>query len=314
MLVATAGLLWLQPGCRRQPPPAPPETPPTQAVETVLRGLSENRPETLWEALPPSYQADIRSLIAAFCDRVDTNLYNQTFRVLEKGVRVLREKKEFLFNSPFTLDNPIFETPLGLHWEETVEVLEVLVRSDLATVESLRRLDPGRFLATTGRRFMESLQTLAEATGMRPEQNPWLRWQEALDSTQLRFLPETNGVGILTWVPPGADPDPRKEIRMVQVEGRWVPADLAARWQEGVARARAGIDAMDSPDSQKLRPVLAMALNALERAMDGLLQARSQKEFDTILQSLDALRQMGAALRGGAASGPAGAPPNPASP
>lgn len=309
-----AALLLASTACRRETGTTPPAPTPVSSLETLLRDLSENRPESLWEALPPSYQADVRGLIAAFCDRVDTNLYDQTFRVLDKAVRVLREKKEFLFNSPLTLDNPIFETPLGLHWEETVSVMEPLVRSELATVEGLRHLDPGRFLATTGRRFLENLESLVEAMELPPARNPWLRWRQALEATQLRFLPMEDGSGILTWAPPGADLDPQREIRMVRVEGTWVPAELAARWQEGVARLRAGIQAMNNADSEKIRPILAMTLSTLERAMDALLQARSQKEFDTILQSLEALRQLGQTLRRGGTTPSGGSSGSPGTP
>lgn len=290
-------------GCKKQTSsqaPLPASATP-DAVRTVMEGLTGNRPQVLWDALPPSYQADIRGLIATFCDHADAEVYDRAFRILGKGVQVLQRKKEFLFNSPMTLDNPIFDASIALHWKEAVGVLDTIVNSELSSIESLRRLDPGEFLASTGSRLMNDLEDLAELAQRSPRGNPWVRAREALEKAQIRFVPGEGNQGFLTLAT--GDKGDGSEVEMTQVEGRWVPARMAADWQSKVAEARAGLTKLSGPEARQARPVLMMILTGLEGSMNSLLAARSQKEFDEILRGLNAIGDMAKALRPDPSSG-----------
>lgn len=271
------------------------------AVQTVMQGITENRPQVLWDALPPAYQADIRGLIATFCDHMDAEVYDRGFRILGKGVEVLQRKKEFIFNSPMTLDNPLIETSMGLHWKETVGLLDTLVSSELSSIESLRRMDPGAFLASTGSRLMSDMEDLADRAQRSPDRNPWVKAREALEQAQIRFVPGEGSQGFLTFVT--AEMPDGKEVEMTQVEGRWVPAEMAATWKTRVIEARAGLARLNSPQAQMAKPMVNMLLGTLERSMDSLLRAGSQKEFDDILRNLKSVADMARALRPDAGAG-----------
>lgn len=288
MPVATLLALLVPAGCRRSPQ-AIPEAPP-DAVAVVVQRLTDNQPEVLWDALPPRYQTDVQDLRAAFCDSMDAEVYDRGFHVLQKMVEVMRTKKDFLFNSPMTLDMPLIETGLGIHWQRTVGVLSTFAHSELATLESLRGLDPRAFLAGTGSELMRDLEDLTERTQRSPERNPWERARQALEDTQIRFVPGTNGQGFLTFVRDAGEGGP--EVEMAQVEGRWVPARMAANWDQGVARAKAGIARLRGPDFRRARPVLILLLTTLEGSMNSLLKAGSQQEFDAVLKGLASLRDM----------------------
>jgi hypothetical protein len=290
-------------GCRKQPDfqgPIPPEKTP-DAVRTMMDGLTENRPQVLWEALPPSYQADIRGLIATFCDHADAEVYDRFFRILDQGVQVLKRKKEFILNSPMTLDNPILDTGAALHWKEAVGLLDTFVSSELSTIESLRQLDPGKFLATTGSRLMNDMEELADLTERGARGNPWARAREALEKAQIGFVPGEGNQVVLTFA--AGDQAEGREVEMTQVEGRWVPAEMAANWESRMAEARTRLAQLSSPEVQKARPVVMMILTGLEGSMNSLLSAGSQKEFDDILRGLKSIGDLAGALRPNAAPG-----------
>ncbi|MCP5524446.1 MAG: hypothetical protein H7A46_23190 [Verrucomicrobiales bacterium] len=290
------GLTLLLSGCKKPAPPAAiPGAASPDAVRTVMEGLTENRPQVLWEALPPSYQADIRGLVATFCDHADADIYDRFFRILGKGVQVLQRKKEFIFNSPMTLDNVIIDSGIGLHWKEAVGVLDTLVNSELASIESLRRLDPGKFLASTGSRLMSDMEELADLAQRSPRGNPWVRAREALEKAQITFVPGDGNQGFLTFAT--TEEADGREVEMTQVEGRWIPAQMAADWKTKVAEARGRLAGLSSPEAQKAKPMVMMILNGLEGSMNSLLAARSQKEFDEILRGLKSIGDMAKALR-----------------
>ena len=189
-------LIWLlSMGCHRSPI-AIPESPP-EAVTTVMQQLVDNQPRVLWDALPPSYQSDIRGLIVTFCDQMDPEVYDRTFRLLNQGVRVLRQQRQFLFNSPYTLDNVLLDSGIGLHWNESVAILETLVNSDIASLDSLRQMDPGLFLASTGSRVMSDLERLTRRIQRSPEANPWERAREAVARVPVRFVLGKGSEGLL---------------------------------------------------------------------------------------------------------------------
>ncbi|MBM3880500.1 MAG: hypothetical protein FJ387_12425 [Verrucomicrobia bacterium] len=275
-------------GCKRSPT-AVPASPP-EAIETVITGLTDNQPQVLWHALPSSYQQDLREVISAFCASMDPQIYDRAFRILGKAVQVMSKKEEFIFNSPIMLSTPFIESSMGARWNETVALLDTIATSDLSTLESLSRIDPGAFLASTGHKVMEGMENLSLSTTRSPGQNPWDRARQALEQARIEFQPGTNGLGLLRWS--SAATDAVREVTMTAVEGRWLPADMAAAWHDRVEQAKEGLKKLGGPEFEKAKPMLHLALGALEGAMDSLLQARNQQEFDTTLRSLATIAAM----------------------
>src|SRR5688572_11963811 len=64
---------------------------PDGTVQKVTSDLANDRPQVVWQALPASYQSDIREVIVAFADKLDADLWNRTFAVLGKITRVAKE-------------------------------------------------------------------------------------------------------------------------------------------------------------------------------------------------------------------------------
>jgi hypothetical protein len=281
--------VFLMAGCGRRAVVEEAET-PRDTVEIVVEELAANRPQVLWEALPPSYQQDIRDLIAAFCDGVDGEAYDRAFRVMDKGVRVLEQKKEFIFNSPMTLNNPLIDSSVGMNWELSVGMMRAFVESEISSVESMRSMDPGLFLASTGSRIMGDMEELARLSPRADGTNPWLKAREAMANAQIRFVPGEDGQGYLTFG--GAESEEGREVKMVQVEGRWVPEEMAETWQTRVEEAKLRFAEMGGEGAEKMRPMVQIVLNTLDGTMDALLAAKSQQEFDGVLGTMQSMGQL----------------------
>jgi len=289
VLVAAALLA----GCD-QAPVSVPESPP-DAIQVVVEGLSDAQPQVLWMALPPSYQADIRGLISTFCDNMDQEIYDQTFRIMSKSVKVLNEKKEYIFNSPIALSVPLLESSMGPNWEETVGLLNTVAESDLSSLDSLRQMEPGAFLASTGHEVMRGLENLRAGNPRYSNQNPWEKALQTLEEAQIQFVTTNGNRGYLTFN--SAATNATKEVKLTQVEGRWIPTDMAASWQERMAEAKERMAGLSGPEFENAKPMLSLALATLEGAMDSLLKAGSQQDFDTTLAGLASLGGMLKSMR-----------------
>jgi len=281
-------------GCSRSPTVIP-EAPP-DAVVVVIEGLADQQPQVLWDALPASYQSDIRDMIMMFSIKMDSNIYDRAFRILGKTVKVMQEKEDYIIKSPIVLSTPLLESSIGSQWDETVDLVNTIAQSELSSLESLRRMDPGDFLASTGRKVMQRLEEFRNRTQRSPGLNRWERMSHILKQAHLEFVQTSDGQGVLTFSSPTNTAV--KEVKLAQVEGRWIPADMAGTWQEKVEQARVGMEKLNGPEFQKIKPMLSMVLGSLEGGMDSLLRAGSQKEFDDTLKSLASIGAMLKSMRG----------------
>jgi hypothetical protein len=280
-------------GCKRTPS-ALPSSPP-EAVKTVVQRLENHEPQVLWEAMPPSYQADLRALIGEFCSHMDPVIYDRMFRILNKGVRVLQEKREYFYKSPVALSTPMIETMMGDRWNTMVSLLKTLATSDLASLDSLRRMDPPLFLETTGHEVMAAIDQMRRQFERTPGPNPWQKLGEAMNSAHLQFQSSGPDRG---WLRFSATTNKMlKDVELERIDGKWIPQPMADAWKDRVAKAKERLAQLDGPEFKKIRPTIMLVMGTLESAMDSLLKAGSQKEFDDTLKGLSAIGTMVSSMR-----------------
>jgi hypothetical protein len=290
LLAITAALLALS---RHRAPRVIPSSPP-EAVRAVVEAMADNQPRVLWDALPPSYQADIREVISVFCAQMDPEMYRRMFRILGKAVKVLKEKEDYFARSPVALSTPLLESSIGRHWRQDVAILEAIAGSELSSLESLRQMDPGKFLASTGHTVMAGLEAFRVRLQSAPGPNPWEKFNQSLKQSGVQFVPTTEGRGYLKFTSSTNNP---KEVALTRVDGRWVPTEMAVSWKEGIARAKEGMVKLGGPEFERVKPTLNLALAGLEGLVDSLGKADSQKEFDEKLKSFATLGSVLHSLR-----------------
>ena len=145
-------------GCGDQPISIPDTADGT--VEAVIEGVVDQNPRVLWAALPSSYQSDITGLIHQFGQTVDEEVYDESFNVVRKVVRILKTKKTFILNHPMAA-SMLKEYKVTENWNAIIDPFETLAKSEFSNVDSLRRLDMNQCLRGTGREFMKQLTALS---------------------------------------------------------------------------------------------------------------------------------------------------------
>lgn len=305
----------------RQPVPAAPDS-ADAAVLAVARGIAQNRPEALWEFLPPSYRRDVNDTVHEFARRMDAELWDRTFLFLDRVTKLCRKHRDTILSSPALQQaDGIDSSALAANWDRALGLVDLLVDSDLSDLQKLKRFDGGRFLANTGGDLMQQLAALdALLHGPRDDADtlPWNRLAglkatlvsaegdaavvrlEFPESDEKVTPPFTKGGpggvergeepaeehgedSVPPLTPPYKGGEPA-EVAFVRIEGKWVSRSMAAGWKPAVASIRADLRARLAPDVLAANKVQVLAmLDSIDPLLTRLEQAQSPTEFQKAL-------------------------------
>jgi hypothetical protein len=254
---------------------------PDGTVQKVTSDLAGDRPQIVFQALPTSYQNDVREVIVAFADKLDADLYNRTFAVLGKISRVAKEKKEFILATVAEAPVPQLQgeniEKLDENWDRVVAIFETIVASEIKTVDGLRKLDPEKFLATTGAQLSKNIKELATAVADEETSAVF----EKIGQTKVTVVKNEGETATLSIETPGQEAE---TIDMVRFEGKWLPSELVANWDTGIEQARQSIAQIDF--SGPSRQMYLGVLTQVEQTLDQMLAASTQEQFNQAIASL----------------------------
>lgn len=283
---------------------------PDAAMEHIAHRLADGRVEVVWQALPASYRTDVEGLVHDFAKVMDDEVWDRSFGVMRKLVMVLDEKRSFILDHPMIASQVDPSNDPAENWDDVVGALKTITTSQISTIDGMRQLDVEAFLRDTGGELVERLRHASALTA----DDKFAVQMDALASTKASIVARTGETVTVRVETPG---QPAREEKLVRVEDRWIPEEIARDWNGTMARARAKIDEMARGMKGSERQALLMQLGMAEAALDGLLQADSAEEFQASMGSIAGLA-MSAMMSQAAASNSAGggtlsmgAPPTP---
>ena len=295
-------------------PEAPPATAaddggPDAAVSALQAELEAGNLRALWDALPGDYQRDVHDLVHTFAASMDADLWKVGTGIFQRLVRLLKEKKEFLLEQPMLAQGPVDADMMGENWDSFVGVLDAIGTSDLVDLQKLKTLDVGEFLDGTGRKIAEQMAVLTKAAD-----------DKKLSLTEFPAIPvpavplaglanaklSTVRVEGDTAILRIESEDDTEDVEVVRVNGKWLPKEMVDGWSEQMESARAALAAMpETLKKNKLQILLPM--QAVQHALDQLLAAETQAEFDKVIQEI--IQLFLPAGMDGMGDQPAGPPP-----
>jgi len=253
---------------------------PEATARRVAAGLADHQPAVLWDALPPSYQRDVTELVHAYAAAVDPTLHARGLAVGRKAVAVMRAQRDLILGSQLAAGVAADRARAEKGWDAVVGILDTLFESDLGNLERLRALDPGAFLRTTGPTLM---RLLAEASKGAADDPYATAFTAAVEGIQVEAVDSSADAATVRVTPAG---QPSRDLRLVRVEGRWVPEELATSWAGSIADARAQITAMGSPEAAQQKAQVMMGLGMVDGLLDQLAAMKTSEELDAAFQGL----------------------------
>ncbi len=210
-----------------------------EAVRRVLDGLRQGQARAVWDFFPPSYREDIQRTIHDMALRLDEKNWRQFVAIVNKARRVLSEKKTVLFAADVQVDRPS-RSAIVLELESLIRILDVVVESELSDLPRLQTIDVGRFLDTSGDKFLLALvnlsaETSASDAGIKHSHLAPADPFAALANVKVTLVSATADQAIVQFFFEG---QLATEYAFVCVEGHWLPKSLADGWESSLAETR----------------------------------------------------------------------------
>ena len=261
--------------------PRPPRT-PDAAVEALLRGIQQKRPEAVWDFLPASYQRDVTDLVHLFGGKMDPELWRRTMAVGWRIVKLCRDRKAAILASRSADALRAGDRQrLSADWDALLALAGTILESNLADLDKVKTLDVRAFLQSTGG---DVLQQLARFSRLLPDDalRGELEQFADLDVKVVASDATTAKVRLSLRSAAGA----ARDVSFVKVDGKWVPEGIAANWKSGVAAVHKDLE-------QKLRPEVLQAnkqkvlaiLAGFEKELAAMEAAKTEAEFQRLFEA-----------------------------
>lgn len=266
---------------------------PDSFVRSAVKA-AEGEPQALWTALPESYQKDVQGLLQSFAGGMNEQLWNDGFKIAQKTVKVLETKRELILGHP-RLKGVLTDDEVAKGWDPAVRVLSALVNSDIKSLEGVKKLDVEKFLGGPVASMLEDAMKTAELAAAKmpgPDAKELTSFRSKLKTAKISVEKKDGDTATVKIEVEGEEPELQE---MVRVEGKWIPKELADQWPGAIAQAKLAVAAL------KIGPETVVQFNMMkgmiDPVLDGLLQAKTQEEFDAqIAAVMKALGGRGAGM------------------
>lgn len=292
---------------KKEEAPAPPATEdkpaPTggvgakETVEAALAAVKAKNISAIADMIPPSYVTDIEGLVQQFGKSMDKELFDKFVALADRVITVAVKQKDKLAEMVGQMGLPVPADNVKKAVDGLAEVWGVLKDLGLTDLEKLQTFSLSTFSKEQLPKLTEKLFSLADAA----QQGEIDKQLAKLDTAkvELKTVMKDEKWGEIAQVAVTIDGN-TDEDEMVQVEGKWVPRELAEEWQEGMEEARKGLNEMATELPKQKEAILAQ-LAQIEPML-----AHVEETGD-----LSALQQFGAMMMMGGAPAPMEAPPVP---
>ena len=245
---------------------------PDGTVVAVAEKLVNHHPEIVWAALPEGYRADINELTSTFAERMDPEVYDRVMALANRAVEVLQQKKDLILASEAFESAQIDPEEFDSSMTAGIAVAQTLLSSEISTLAGLGAINWQQYLATTGRTLMEQAEEIEIEKGEDPMAD-----LETLEVEIIEIGDDTAKLRLMT-----ADDEP-EEIDLVRVEGRWIPAEMAAKWPEAMAGARHKLDEMTPEKVAEMKGQALMGLAMAEGIIEQIAATETVEELDAAI-------------------------------
>ena len=247
--VLSFGLILVS-GCNKGNPtpsggplPAVAET-PEAAVQQFASAMKDGRPDVLFNMLPNSYQGEIGGLVKQFATNMDEEIWKDGMGIAKRVAAIMKDKKDLILSPELLGGDMLPESAKGMvdSWDDVSGIFNSVVNSDFTDLNKLKSGDLKNMIGKSGAEIMKSVMSVAKKSGG----DEYNQMMSMVDSLKTEVLSSENGVASLNLTFNDGDGPTTQKVELSQVEGAWIPKDLAEQWPNMIKEAKAGLAQMDS--------------------------------------------------------------------
>lgn len=252
---------------------------PDAAIATIIKETRKGNGGILWQALPESYQNELNEVVRMAADQIDDEVYDKGLSMVSRWIDVLEDKRDFTFNlsSMSREDRDMFRKT----WPSIMGMKDTLISSQIGSIDGLRSFDGKEFFHNT---VSDILKYVAELSKIFSDGHLTLL---ELDRLSVVSVVESDGdrVELKITVPN----EPEETHTFVQVEGKWLPAEMVAEWPTWVNEAKIRFASTSSITMNKNKAQAMMILFFIESLLIRIEGATTQEEFENAFNELNFL-------------------------
>ena len=245
---------------------------PEGTVLAVAEALQNNHAEILWTALPESYRRDITEITKTFAEKMDPAVYDRAFATVMRAVDVLDDRKDIILASETFKSTAANADEIRQGLSNTQVFTDTLKGSEIATLAGLGSVDWEQFLATT----VNTMITNAAAIKAEGGENIF----NELASLKVETVDLADDRATLRISSDNQEPE---DVEMAKVEGRWVPAEMADEWAQGIEDARQGLAEMTPEKMAAQKTQIMMFFGMADALIDQIASLQTPEEFDAAI-------------------------------
>ncbi len=249
---------------------------PDKVVDTVAQGLSKNEPQVLWNALPESYQKDVNELLSDFAAKMDKDIWNKTFELIQKIITILKTKKDLILTGDMVNKAPVDKKQISENWGSFVSILEILVKSELADLEKIRKLNIEKFLAGTVSDLMKKASELSKLE----KENKYNKELDKLTRIKTSIIKTGNEETTIKIEVPDKEPE---IVVFIKVDNKWIPKDLADQWKEKISEINKNLSEVSEKITVEEKQKFLGMMKSFDGILDQILAAKTKEDLESII-------------------------------
>jgi hypothetical protein len=253
-------------------------------VEFVFKAVQSKKLAPVAALFPAKYLADVDGLVQDFAKAMDAELWTKTVVLLDKTFKVAVAQKDGLAQMVAGMGMPVKTDDVKKAIEVLAETWGMLKAMGLTDLEKLKTFSLAEFAGAGLPKVIDKLWAFADETQKAQMQ----AGMAVLATAQVKVLETTQdekwGEVVELEISIAGEGEKGK---MVKVDGKWVPLEMAEEWDDGIKEAKAGIAEM-ATELPKSKAEIIGVLAQVEATVDQV-----EKSGD-----LSALQQLGGMMMG----------------
>lgn len=238
----------------------------------ITRELADGNGGIIWDAMPASYQRDINSVVHLLAEKVDAELYNESFHLIRRIIDLATKQEKFIFNTNFggkiSVENLV---KVEAAWSSIIGLSKCISRSSISDADGLKSFDGKRFFdATVSSLIRYTTDITLSIGGEKPFEYSFI---DLLESNNKRTI-----LGLTS--PSGAV----HRMEFTNLQGRWIPTNISNEWVKILAEFKEKLEAINPQELAKNKPRLIALITMLESVLNQIDMAENQVQFDLSLQ------------------------------
>jgi len=261
-------------------------------MDIIVREVQKENPMVLWDALPASKQDQAQEVLKLATTKIEQRTLNLIKKFRADLLTALRSKKQFILNSRVIPIPPDQRPVLAGSYDSLVGMIEASIPAECMDANYLQKTPVRDVLSVYVNKVNRKSKDLEKSL---PSDSPFKGMANQTDISATVESISSNEANVTI----AATGLPGDSMKFILSEGRWLPQDLLANWEQAMTQVTS---VLESANPKEIHMTVGQVLLFANGLLGAISSAETQQEFDEQIEQL-----MGMVPGIGGGMGPPGA-------